>query len=99
MNDFDHLNATSLLSGPKPNMTIKGSAKFDVLSHLWDKMYAARIRQLGIGIMLQLAPWENALQNNNILFLDNLVSANMEVYIKICMVVQKYICENMFYYF
>ena len=61
-------------------------------------MYAARIRQLGIGIMLQLAPWENALQNNNILFLDNLVSANMEVYIKIYMVVQKYVWENMFYY-
>ena len=56
MNDFDHLNTTSLLSGPKPNMTIKGSAKFDVLSHLWDKMYAARIRQLGNGIVLRLAP-------------------------------------------
>ena len=91
MNDIDHLNATSLLSGPKPKMTSKGFAKFDVLSHLSDKIYAARIRKLGTGIMLQLALWENALQNNNILFLDNLVSANMEVYIKICMVVQKYV--------
>ena len=48
--------------------------------------------------MARFVPWENALQNNNILFLDNLVSANMEVYIKIYMVVQKYVWENMFYY-